>query len=94
MADPAMAEKYAALITWAESGEHRFIPALRDDAPLGPFAAARVCLDFRGEDQDTPYRELLRLLTGTDTPARPLPRTGPGAPKARRTRCCGSPGTR
>ncbi len=64
--DPMSDAKYAALVSEAEA--RRFIPALLDDVPLGPFAASRWVLDFRGEDQDGPYRELLRLL-GVDRPA-------------------------
>ncbi|MEU4403526.1 tetratricopeptide repeat protein [Streptosporangium sp. NPDC023963] len=64
--DPMADAKYAALVSEAEA--RRFVPALLDDVPLGPFAASRQVLDFRGEDQDKPYRELLRLL-GADRPA-------------------------
>ncbi|MBG0816175.1 tetratricopeptide repeat protein [Planomonospora sp. ID82291] len=65
--DPASADKYAALLT-----RRRFVPVLLDDVELGPFAASRHPLDFRGEDQDTPYGELLRLLNGGGPGAEPL----------------------
>ncbi|MEU8207528.1 CHAT domain-containing protein, partial [Streptosporangium sp. NPDC049046] len=80
--DPIADAKYAALVSQAEA--RRFIPALLDDVPLGPFAASRKPLDFRGEDQDGPYRELLRLL-GVDRPATPplAPYRGHGLEGAR-----------
>ncbi|WP_068894348.1 tetratricopeptide repeat protein [Planomonospora sphaerica] len=65
--DPASGDKYAALLT-----RRRFVPVLLDDVELGPFAASRHPLDFRGEDQDTPYGELLRLLRGEGPGAEPL----------------------
>ncbi|MFC4531556.1 tetratricopeptide repeat protein [Sphaerisporangium dianthi] len=61
-ADPMTAAKYAALLTGPD--ERRFIPALLDDVPIGPFAAARRALDFRGENQERPYRELVEVLRG------------------------------
>ncbi|MEU8380848.1 tetratricopeptide repeat protein [Streptosporangium sp. NPDC048865] len=80
--DPMADAKYAALVSQTEA--RRFIPALLDDVPLGPFAASRQVLDFRGEDQDGPYRELLRLL-GVDRPAAPplTPYKGHGLEGAR-----------
>ncbi|MEO3807594.1 tetratricopeptide repeat protein [Sphaerisporangium sp. B11E5] len=69
-ADPMMAAKYAALLTGP--GERRFIPALVDDVPLGPFAAARHPLNFRGEDQETPYRDLLDAIREQRPPGEPL----------------------
>ena len=70
-ADPMADAKYAALVSEAEA--RRFVPALLDDVPLGPFAASRKPLDFRGEDRDGPYRELLRVLGVDRSAGIPLP---------------------
>ncbi|GIH27589.1 hypothetical protein Aph01nite_58990 [Acrocarpospora phusangensis] len=73
--DPMMAGKYEALITEAVWGRRRFIPALLEDVPLDPFAAARVRVDFRGPDQEKPYRELVTALGRyRDDAGTPLPR--------------------
>ncbi|MFD1116150.1 CHAT domain-containing protein, partial [Sphaerisporangium aureirubrum] len=69
-ADPMSAAKYAALLSGPE--DRRFIPALLEDVPVGAFAASRRPLDFRGEDQERPYRELLDVLRGQRPSSVPL----------------------
>ncbi|MEW9534457.1 tetratricopeptide repeat protein [Microbispora sp. NPDC049125] len=81
-ADPMTAAKYAALL--ARPDERGFIPALLDDVPIGPFAAARFVLNFRGEDQEGPYQELLAALRGRRPPAEPLGPYGHHRPEGAR----------
>src|SRR5260370_1385954 len=46
----------------AGQDERLFIPLLLEEVTLPPFALSRRYADFRGEDQDGPYAQLLQAL--------------------------------
>jgi len=83
-------EELAAAIAAAVARRQRLIPVLAGEAPLPPFAASRLYLDFRNVDSPPAYEtklsELAAAIRGQPSSARPAPGGGivppPGAYRA------------